>query len=164
MFNIGIPEMLIILVIALVIFGPNKLPELARAFGKAMREFKKATEEVKESFREETKDFEELKTTVTDQSLLTDLADAMGEEEKPAEASQPSETTTGPAPEAVSALPGEVAPGTSQEPPVENPETTPATAVAEAKHPLEVSPAPEEKSGTDKEEPKESKEGTSPHG
>ena len=45
MFNIGLPELLIIAAIALIVFGPNKLPELARAFGRAMREFRKATEE-----------------------------------------------------------------------------------------------------------------------
>ncbi len=73
MFNIGMPEMLIILAIALIVFGPNKLPELAKAFGKAMREFKKATEEVKESFQAETKDLEELKGTLTPESLLNDL-------------------------------------------------------------------------------------------
>ena len=56
MFNIGLPELLIIVAIALIVFGPNKLPELAKAFGRAMREFKKATEEVKESFEAETKD------------------------------------------------------------------------------------------------------------
>jgi TatA/E family protein of Tat protein translocase len=61
MFNIGLPELLIIVAIALIVFGPNKLPELAKAFGRAMREFKKATEEVKESFEAETKDLEELK-------------------------------------------------------------------------------------------------------
>jgi TatA/E family protein of Tat protein translocase len=53
MFNIGLPELLIIVAIALIVFGPNKLPELAKAFGRAMREFKKATEEVKESFEAE---------------------------------------------------------------------------------------------------------------
>ena len=74
MFNIGLPEMLIILVIALIVFGPNKLPELAKAFGRAMREFKKATEEVKESFEAETRDLEELKSNLTDESLLTDLS------------------------------------------------------------------------------------------
>lgn len=73
MFNIGLPEMLIILAIALIVFGPNKLPELAKAFGRAMREFKKATEEVKESFEAETRDLEELKSNLTDESLLTDL-------------------------------------------------------------------------------------------
>jgi TatA/E family protein of Tat protein translocase len=73
MFNIGLPEMLIILAVALIVFGPNKLPELAKAFGRAMREFKKATEEVKESFAAETKDLEELKTSISQDDLLADL-------------------------------------------------------------------------------------------
>jgi TatA/E family protein of Tat protein translocase len=75
MFNIGLPELLIILAIALIVFGPNKLPELAKAFGRAMREFKKATEEVKESFEAETRDLEEIKNTLTEENLLSDLAD-----------------------------------------------------------------------------------------
>jgi TatA/E family protein of Tat protein translocase len=87
MFNIGLPEMLIIVAIALIVFGPNKLPELARAFGKAMREFKKATEEVKESFREETKDLEEIRGNISQENLLTDLADAL--EEPPTSGSGP---------------------------------------------------------------------------
>ncbi len=69
MFNIGLPELLIIAAIALIVFGPNKLPELARAFGRAMREFKKATEEVKETFEAETKDLEEIKTALTEEHL-----------------------------------------------------------------------------------------------
>ncbi len=77
MFNIGLPELLIILAIALIVFGPNKLPELAKAFGRAMREFKKATEEVKESFEAETRDLEELKNTLTEEkeSLIANLAE-----------------------------------------------------------------------------------------
>ncbi len=75
MFNIGLPELLIIAAIALIVFGPNKLPELAKAFGRAMREFKKATEEVKESFEAETKELEEYKHTITDENLLADLAE-----------------------------------------------------------------------------------------
>ena len=75
MFNIGLPELLIIAAIALIVFGPNKLPELARAFGKAMREFKKATEEVKESFEAETRELDELKSTITDDKALADLAE-----------------------------------------------------------------------------------------
>ena len=82
MFNIGLPEMLIILAIALVVFGPNKLPELAKAFGKAMREFKKATEEVKESFEAETKDLEELKTTITQEDFLSHLSEEPSTESK----------------------------------------------------------------------------------
>jgi TatA/E family protein of Tat protein translocase len=75
MFNIGLPELLIIVAIALIVFGPNKLPELAKAFGRAMREFKKATEEVKESFEAETKELEEYKHTLTDENLLADFAE-----------------------------------------------------------------------------------------
>jgi TatA/E family protein of Tat protein translocase len=80
MFNIGLPELLIIAAIALIVFGPNKLPELAKSLGKAMREFKKATEEVKESFEAETKDLEELKNTLTDESLLADLTEEIATE------------------------------------------------------------------------------------
>lgn len=85
MFNIGLPELLIIVAIALIVFGPNKLPELARAFGKAMREFKKATEEVKESFEAETKELEEFKHNLTDENLLADLAEQISPPEPAAE-------------------------------------------------------------------------------
>lgn len=43
MFNMGVTELLLILVIALVFFGPGKLPEIGRAVGKSLNEFKKAT-------------------------------------------------------------------------------------------------------------------------
>lgn len=48
MFGIGIPELLIILVIVLVIFGANKLPEIGSGMGKAIKNFKKATNEPEE--------------------------------------------------------------------------------------------------------------------
>ena len=54
--NIGVPGLILILTVALVIFGPNKLPEIGRAFGKSIREFKKATEGLTEDFREEIKE------------------------------------------------------------------------------------------------------------
>jgi len=89
MFNIGLPELLIIVAIALIVFGPNKLPELAKAFGRAMREFKKATEEVKESFEAETKELEEYKHTLTDENLLTDLAEQISPAEPAIEETSP---------------------------------------------------------------------------
>ncbi len=97
MFNIGLPELLIIVAIALIVFGPNKLPELARAFGKAMREFKKATEEVKESFEAETKDLEEFKHTLTDENLLADLAEQISPPEPTAEEASMQSSPSAPA-------------------------------------------------------------------
>jgi len=48
MFNLGMQELIVILIIALVVFGPAKLPELGKALGKSIREFKSATNEIKE--------------------------------------------------------------------------------------------------------------------
>lgn len=49
MFGIGMPELMIIMVIALIVIGPQKLPELARSLGKGLAEFKKATDDFKQS-------------------------------------------------------------------------------------------------------------------
>jgi TatA/E family protein of Tat protein translocase len=56
MFDIGLPELLVILGIALPVFGSKKLPDLAKGLGKEIKEFKNATEEVKESSQRETRD------------------------------------------------------------------------------------------------------------
>ncbi|WP_336864923.1 twin-arginine translocase TatA/TatE family subunit [Peribacillus frigoritolerans] len=44
--NIGIPGLILVLIIALIIFGPSKLPEIGRAFGSTLREFKKSTRDL----------------------------------------------------------------------------------------------------------------------
>jgi sec-independent protein translocase protein TatA len=44
--NIGVPGLILVLIIALIIFGPSKLPEIGRAFGTTLREFKKSTREL----------------------------------------------------------------------------------------------------------------------
>ncbi|MGX6442459.1 twin-arginine translocase TatA/TatE family subunit [Neobacillus sp. K501] len=44
--NIGIPGLILILTLALIIFGPKKLPEIGRAFGQTLKEFKKSTREL----------------------------------------------------------------------------------------------------------------------
>ncbi|AXN41004.1 twin-arginine translocase TatA/TatE family subunit [Peribacillus butanolivorans] len=55
--NIGIPGLVIVLVIALIIFGPSKLPEIGRAFGRTLSEFKGATKGlVSDSDKEEEKE------------------------------------------------------------------------------------------------------------
>ncbi|MDF2788418.1 twin-arginine translocase TatA/TatE family subunit [Neobacillus niacini] len=54
--NIGVPGLILILVIALIVFGPNKLPEIGRAVGKSIREFKRATEGITNDIKEEFQD------------------------------------------------------------------------------------------------------------
>ena len=55
MFGIGIPEMMIIMVIALIVVGPHKLPELARSLGKGLAEFKKASNDFRKNIEEESR-------------------------------------------------------------------------------------------------------------
>jgi len=51
--SIGMPEMLVILVIALIIFGPRKLPELGKSLGKSLAEFKRASNDLRSTLEEE---------------------------------------------------------------------------------------------------------------
>ena len=57
--SIGMPELLIILVIILLVFGAKRLPELARGLGKGIREFKDATKHVENEFKELEKEEKE---------------------------------------------------------------------------------------------------------
>ncbi len=61
--SIGMPELIIIFVIALIIFGPRKLPELGRSLGKSLAEFKRASNELKSTLEEEIR-LEEQRSSV----------------------------------------------------------------------------------------------------
>jgi Tat protein translocase TatB subunit len=85
MFGIGMPELLLILALALIVLGPKKLPELARALGKGMAEFRRATDELKDELRQMEHEIEEPSADATskDDSVL----------EKPSDATSPSPAT-----------------------------------------------------------------------
>jgi len=74
MFGIGMPEMLLILAIALIVIGPKKLPDLAKSLGRAFSEFKQATSELKDSIEIEN-GFEDIKQTFDD--IDTDIRETI---------------------------------------------------------------------------------------
>ena len=78
--SIGMPELIIIFVIALIIFGPRKLPELGRSLGKSLAEFKRASNELRNTLEEEIR-LEEQKPRVDEQkpSKTADAAPAATE-------------------------------------------------------------------------------------
>ena len=71
MFGIGMPELLLILGLALIVLGPKKLPELARALGKGMAEFRRATDELKDEFRQMEREIDDSSSEVAkDEPLI----------------------------------------------------------------------------------------------
>jgi sec-independent protein translocase protein TatA len=85
--SIGMPELIIIFVIALIIFGPRKLPELGRSLGKSLSEFKRASNELKSTLEEEIRleeqrsTLEESKATRTAAAASTTIPSASVNEE-----------------------------------------------------------------------------------
>lgn len=88
MFGIGMPELLVILALALIVLGPKKLPELARALGKGIAELRRATDELKDEFQQMEQGIEDSppQTASKDDPFL----------EKPAEPSSANDSTPSP--------------------------------------------------------------------
>lgn len=59
MFGIGMPELIVILVIALIVIGPQKLPDIARSLGKGLAEFKRASDDFQRNLSEEVRNLDE---------------------------------------------------------------------------------------------------------
>ncbi|MGA2811649.1 MAG: twin-arginine translocase TatA/TatE family subunit [Candidatus Acidiferrum sp.] len=133
---LSVPHMIVVFIIVLVVFGPNKLPELARGLGKLMAEFRKASADFKGAFEQEMRDLER-------QTMLA-------ERKKAAEAAAASAAAAAPAPPATLATPA----GTDTQPGVsadtratEGLLATPAVATVARGH-AEESPVPVEQTAS----------------
>jgi Tat protein translocase TatB subunit len=93
MFGIGFPELLLIAIIALVVIGPKRLPDLARALGRGFAEFRRASDELKRTFEEETRAAraDELRQKLLDEGKIRPPGAAAP---YPPEANAASKTTT----------------------------------------------------------------------
>ena len=89
MFGIGMPELLLLLAIALIVIGPKKLPDLAKSLGRAMREFKKATNEFKETIQID-EDLSDVKKAFD--GLGEDIKDSVSPKKETAEFKRPDES------------------------------------------------------------------------
>jgi TatA/E family protein of Tat protein translocase len=68
MFNLGFPELVVIFTLALLLFGPRKLPEIGRSLGKSLNEFKKATNDLKKTWETEVvAEEQDLRRTLSEQ-------------------------------------------------------------------------------------------------
>jgi Tat protein translocase TatB subunit len=102
MFGLGMPELLMILAIALIVIGPKKLPDLAKTLGRAMGEFKRSAQDFKRSIDMETTitDIEDIDEPETDLKDVVKQANSRKEQEKETNkgdepAAEPGETTPG---------------------------------------------------------------------
>jgi TatA/E family protein of Tat protein translocase len=101
--SIGMPELIIILVIALIIFGPRKLPELGRSLGRSIGEFKKASNELRSTLEEEIR-LEEQRDQRA--ALRQEQDTAIAAAATPPSATAPPVTPAPPANETVTRTPG----------------------------------------------------------
>ena len=94
--SIGMPELILIFVVALLVFGPKKLPELGKSLGRGLAEFKKASEDLKRTIEDEIEQGKQEATAVKQQVTEvknTFAAAAPAAPAAPADPSRPAETT-----------------------------------------------------------------------
>jgi TatA/E family protein of Tat protein translocase len=87
--SIGFPELIVILSIALLVFGPKKLPEVGRSIGRALREFRKTSDEIKERIEEEiqAEEFRDMEKSIKSEydTITSSAEDVYGQEKEKSE-------------------------------------------------------------------------------
>jgi sec-independent protein translocase protein TatB len=83
MFGIGLPELVIILIVALLVVGPSKLPEVARSVGKALGQFRRMADDVKETFALELDREEQNKEESKGEPTISEKPEGEGGESLP---------------------------------------------------------------------------------
>ncbi len=117
--SIGMPELVLIFIVALLVFGPKKLPEIGRSIGKGLAEFKRASDELKKTIETEIEQGKNDVSAVREHvaSIPATLRSAVAFDANPASAGEP---VASPAPEGGSAA--EPAPGKLPEPAATSPQ------------------------------------------
>ncbi len=114
--SIGMPELILIFVVALLVFGPKKLPEIGKSIGKGLAEFKRASDDLKKTIEQE------IEQGKTEASAVKEQVAGVFPREAPsfAEASEgkPAPSASAPPP-AAAATPGETLPATPDSRPIE---------------------------------------------
>ncbi len=160
MFGMGMPEILLILAVALIVIGPKKLPDLAKSLGRAMGEFKRATNDFKETMEidsqlsEVRKTFDEMNDDVKkrfeDATASPAVDPVAGKTETAPEDPTDSDSASGPTPgtDPASETGDSGEPQTAPTTPPD-PETTPASPSAEAAESPRPTPEPEKRPADD---------------
>ncbi len=139
--TLGVGEMAVIFILALVLFGPKKLPELGKTIGKAMTEFRRASNDLKATFDREMHSLERENQSLQQatRKVTREIADTVSYEHPPADTSwnplDQEQTATQPATVGASEVSGAESNGTT-------PTTAPAIAPAIAPTPAAAEPAP----------------------
>jgi sec-independent protein translocase protein TatB len=91
---LSVPHMIVLFVVVLVVFGPQKLPELAKGLGKLMAEFRKASTDFRSAFEEEMREMERQTLQAARKKAAEDAASASEQPTQPATLATPSGTQT----------------------------------------------------------------------